>query len=126
MNEQNRDRLLAELRKGCDWYEARPMDEEGFEGMITHFLVVIEGFRKQPDGLEVKGLTTGPYISRLDIELVKVEGIVRRQRQKYTEEHDKNHQSWEWLGLITQYAAAGRYADAAALCIAASLSEVKE
>lgn len=42
-----------------------------------------------------------------------------RQMDKWSAEHDSHHEPYEWLGLITQYAAQGRYIEAAALCEAA-------
>lgn len=68
-------------------------------------------------------MSTGSYYTDEDIVLGQIEAIRRRQREKWGLDHDRQHEPWEWLGLITQYAAAGRYADAAALCVAASLAE---
>ena len=41
------------------------------------------------------------------------------QVEKWGYEHDYQHARWEWLGLIIDYAAQGRYVEAAALCEAA-------
>ena len=53
----------------------------------------------------------------------EVIAIRSQQRERWTPAHDHQHESWEWLGLISQYAAQGRYPDAAALCVAAALAE---
>lgn len=41
------------------------------------------------------------------------------QRGRWSEEHDAQHDAFNWTGLIAQYAAAGKYVEAAALCVAA-------
>ena len=41
------------------------------------------------------------------------------QRGRWGDVHDAKHNIFEWVGLIAQYAAAGRYVQAAALCVAA-------
>lgn len=58
------------------------------------------------------------------------EGVLKRvqaerssQRKKWSSEHDQAHKPWEWLGLITIYAAAGQYVKAAAICVAAQECE---
>ena len=54
-----------------------------------------------------------------DMQLLRLDAVLRKQDEKWGREHDLHHDSFEWLGLITQYAAAGRWMDAAALCLAA-------
>src|SRR3990167_10440553 len=62
------------------------------------------------------------YIDTEDMVLMQVQAIRRKQRANYSAGHDRQHEAWEWLGLIATYAAAGRFADAAALCVAAALA----
>jgi len=66
------------------------------------------------------------YIDAEDMVLMQVQAIRRKQRANYSAQHDRRHEPWEWLGLIASYAAAARFADAAALCVAAALAAVKE
>lgn len=66
------------------------------------------------------------YIDTEDMVLMQVQAIRRKQRANYSAQHDRQHEPWEWLGLIATYAAAARFADAAALCVAAALAAVKE
>lgn len=61
------------------------------------------------------------YLTETDIRLIRLEGILGKQRREYGPAHDRRHENFEWLGLIVQYAAAGRWIDAAALCISADL-----
>lgn len=49
----------------------------------------------------------------------EVEAERLRQMTRWSAEHDKLHEGFEWLGLIATYAANGRYIAAAALCEAA-------
>mgnify|MGYP003393704891 CR=1 FL=1 len=68
-----------------------------------------------------------PELDAEDLIILRIEAIRTKQRGRWSLEHDRRHEPWEWLGLIATYAAAGRYEDAAALCVAASLSgAVKE
>ena len=51
------------------------------------------------------------------IEAVRIER--ERQKEKWLASHDKQHESFEWVGLIATYASQGRYVEAAALAVAA-------
>lgn len=42
-----------------------------------------------------------------------------RQSARWSAEHDRQHEDYEWLGLIARYAARGEYVKAGALCMAA-------
>jgi hypothetical protein len=42
-----------------------------------------------------------------------------KQAQRWPLTHDVQHEIFEWVGLIATYAAAGRFIEAGALCVAA-------
>jgi len=47
---------------------------------------------------------------------------ILKQEERWGLDHDRQHERFEWLGLIAEYAAKGQFIDAAALCFSAEIA----